>query len=152
MIGRKIYLQNFLLKICTWMMWMMNYGLYLCSIVFIFPIKYCIARPLVFSIITYNSTIIACKHHTNNNPHLSNPKINWYWYRYDVRNFTRSKVVNLRRFVEWSETWTPLAGLGSPKDSYGMGYIIPKDMASLERLTGFPIFAGTWWIFAIFSV
>ena len=62
---------------------------------------------------------------------------------YTERTFNRTLIIPLRRFVEWKESWAPLGHLGSPKDSYGMKYIIPKDMASLERLAGFPIFAGT---------
>ena len=62
---------------------------------------------------------------------------------YTDRRYNRTREVYIRRFVEWFETWQPLAALGTPKDSYGMNYIIPTDMASLERLAGFPIFAGT---------
>lgn len=62
---------------------------------------------------------------------------------FDIRNFTREKAVPTRRFQEWSESWAPLVGLGRPFDSYGMEYIIPADMASLEKLSGFPLFVGT---------
>ncbi len=62
---------------------------------------------------------------------------------FDIRNFTREKAVPVRRFQEWSESWAPLVGLGRPFDSYGMEYIIPSDMASLQTLAGFPLFVGT---------
>jgi len=62
---------------------------------------------------------------------------------YTGRSYNRTLIMPVRRFVEWEESWAPLGQLGSPKDSYGMKYIIPRDMASLERLAGFPIFAGT---------
>ena len=59
------------------------------------------------------------------------------------RNMTKSLTVNARRFIEDSTTWDNLRALGTPVDTYGMPYITPKGMASLEKLAGFPIFAGT---------
>lgn len=51
--------------------------------------------------------------------------------------------VNARRFVEDRSTWQRLRTLGTPTDFFGMPYIVPEGMASLEKLTGFPVFAGT---------
>lgn len=62
---------------------------------------------------------------------------------FETRNFTREKAVPIRRFQEWDTSWKPLVDLGRPFDSYGMEYIIPPDMASIEALTGFPVFVGT---------
>ena len=55
----------------------------------------------------------------------------------------RSKVFRVRRFEETAATWQGLKTLGTPKDLYGMPYEIPIGMASLERLAGFPLYAGT---------
>jgi hypothetical protein len=49
----------------------------------------------------------------------------------------------VRRFVEDEKTWEILRKLGTPKDFYGMPYLIPKGMASLEKLTGFQLFVST---------
>ena len=62
---------------------------------------------------------------------------------FSFRNFSRVKYVAVRRFQEWEESWAPLRDLGKPTDSYGMPYTIPCDMASLETLSGFPLFVGT---------
>jgi hypothetical protein len=62
---------------------------------------------------------------------------------FDVRNFTREKSLPIRRFQEWEESWRALGELGRPFDSYGMEYVIPKDMASLEVLAEFPLYVGT---------
>lgn len=52
-------------------------------------------------------------------------------------------AVRARRFVESSDTWNNLRKLGTPKDSYGMNYTIPIGMASIERLSGIPMYVGT---------
>lgn len=57
---------------------------------------------------------------------------------------TATPVQNLpvRRFVEDSDTWDPHRALGTSHDSYGMPFLTPLGMASLERYTNFPIFTG----------
>ena len=52
-------------------------------------------------------------------------------------------LLAVRRFVEDEETWERLRTLGTPKDFYGMPYLVPKGMASLETLSGFQLFAST---------
>ena len=61
----------------------------------------------------------------------------------DGSNVTKSLLVHARRFIEDVSTWDNLRALGTPVDTYGMAYVTPKGMASLEKLAGFPIFAGT---------
>lgn len=56
---------------------------------------------------------------------------------------TTSLGASLRRFVEDESTWETYRSLGSPKDSYGMPYLVPHGMASLETRTNFPVFIGT---------
>ena len=51
--------------------------------------------------------------------------------------------LGVRRFVEDVDTWEILRKLGTPKDFYGMPYLVPKGMASLETLTGFQMFVST---------
>jgi hypothetical protein len=58
-------------------------------------------------------------------------------------NKTSPGVIVSRRFTEDSSSWNALRNLGSPRDSYGMPYLIPTAMASMERLAGFPIYVGT---------
>jgi hypothetical protein len=61
----------------------------------------------------------------------------------DNRNISKSLVLQTRRFVEDGTTWDNIRTLSVPKDSYGMNYTTPKGMASLESLTGFPVFVGS---------
>lgn len=58
-------------------------------------------------------------------------------------SYKKSKILRVRRFEETATTWFNLRALGTPVDSFGMPYQIPIGMASLERFTGFPVFAGT---------
>jgi len=51
--------------------------------------------------------------------------------------------ISLRRFTEDSDTWNYLRDLGVPKDSFGMNYTIPYGMATIERLSGLPMYIGT---------
>ena len=57
--------------------------------------------------------------------------------------YTRTQSLPTVRYEEVAATWQPLRTLGKPFDSFGMPYKIPLAMASLERLVGFPLFAGT---------
>jgi hypothetical protein len=50
--------------------------------------------------------------------------------------------VDLRHFVEDQQTWEQVKTT-SPRDSYGMPYIVPVDMVSVEHLTDLPLFIGT---------
>ena len=58
-------------------------------------------------------------------------------------NKTSPGQIVSRRYMEDTTSWNPMRNVGSPKDSYGMPYIIPTAMASMERLAGFPIYIGT---------
>jgi hypothetical protein len=51
--------------------------------------------------------------------------------------------VNVRRLGDSSTTWDRLAQLSDARDTFQMPYTVPKGMASLEAIAGFPIFAGT---------
>lgn len=62
---------------------------------------------------------------------------------YDWNNKTSPGVIVSRRYTEDTTSWNALRNLGTPRDSYGMPYLIPTAMASMERLAGFPIYAGT---------
>jgi hypothetical protein len=46
------------------------------------------------------------------------------------------------RFVEDTDTWDPHRALGTSYDSFGMPFLTPLGMSSLERFSGFPIFAS----------
>jgi hypothetical protein len=59
-----------------------------------------------------------------------------------TNTFSPVETLPARRFVEDKDTWEPHRALGTPRDSYGMPYIIPIGMASLERYANFPIYAS----------
>ena len=57
--------------------------------------------------------------------------------------FPKTYLYVARRFIEVSATWDALRHLGVPKDSYGMPYVTPHGMASLEKLASYPVYVGT---------
>jgi hypothetical protein len=59
------------------------------------------------------------------------------------RNETKTLTIGTRRFAETGDSWDPLRKSNTPKDSYGMNYVVPIGMASLERWGNFPIFLST---------
>lgn len=52
-------------------------------------------------------------------------------------------AVEIRVFVEDDATWEYLENMGTNQDTYGMPYLTPVGMASLERSVGLPMFTGT---------
>ena len=62
---------------------------------------------------------------------------------YDPVSHPISGSKSVRRFVEDRNSWQAYKNYGTPRDSYGMPYKVPIGMASLERISGFPVFLGT---------
>lgn len=59
-----------------------------------------------------------------------------------TNTFPVTALYATRRFVEDTDTWDPHRALGTSLDSYGMPFTTPIGMASLERFSGFPVFAS----------
>ena len=59
-----------------------------------------------------------------------------------TNDFPVTALYMARRFVEDTDTWDPHRALGTSHDSYGMPFDTPIGMASLERYSGFPLFAS----------
>ena len=116
---------------------------------------------------SYNGTVQGPRHTSFNNPtvyhkkHAMTLQLDQSQYVYDweynidtaipyddsytgnSRKNPKRKILRTRKFEESALTWAGLKTLGEPTDSFGMPYKTPVAMASLERLGGLPIFAGT---------
>lgn len=72
--------------------------------------------------------------------------LSWPFRDSYVEQYTSSLpfVVPTRRFAENVDSWTEIgSSLGVPKDSFGMPYVIPVAMTSVQKLAGNAIFVGT---------